>query len=260
MTAKPVRVLVVAGSDPSGGAGIQADIKTAAAFGAYAMTAVTAITIQDTERVSAVHLLGSAVVRDQILACLGDIGVDVIKTGVLGDAETIRVVAQALAQHAQRVPLVVDPVLASTGGTPFADAHAIEALKAELLPLATLATPNIDEYRRLYGNPWAAPQLPALPCSMLMTGERSGSEIVDTLVTREVPQHIRFASTFLESRHTHGTGCTLATAIACGLGEGLGLEPAILRARSYVYEGIQTAPGFGRGRGPLNHLRRDTGR
>src|SRR5882757_9215923 len=150
-SAKPIRLLTIAGSDSGGGAGIQADIKTASALGAYAMTAITAITAQDTLGVGAVHLIPAAVVREQIERCLGDIGADAIKTGMLGSAEIALAVATTLARLAKDIPLVVDPVMVSTSGAALAGHGVIEVLKADLFPRATLITPNLPEAETLCG-------------------------------------------------------------------------------------------------------------
>ncbi len=151
MTEKPARVLVIAGSDSSGGAGIQADIKTATALGAYAMTAITAITVQDTTGVYFAQDLPARLVRDQILSCLRDIGVDAIKTGMMASAEVVETVADTLAAYAADIPIIVDPVIGPTAGESFLDEPGIRALRARLIPLATLSTPNVHEARTLWG-------------------------------------------------------------------------------------------------------------
>ena len=255
MTAKPARVLIVAGSDCSGGAGIQADIKTATALGVYAMTAVTAITVQDTSGVYAVQELSPRLVRDQILACLRDIGADAIKTGMMASAEVVETVSDTLAAHAAGVPLVVDPVLAPTSGEPFLDERGLRALKARLIPLATVSTPNVAEAQALWGSArdvLASAQLQK--SAVLITGAESESNrIVDTLVGAGLEKRT-FESARIDSKHTHGTGCTLSTAIACGLAQGLILEEAVQAAHDFVHHAIRTAPGLGRGHGPLNHM------
>lgn len=260
MTGVPARILIIAGSDSSGGAGIQADIKTATALGAYAMTAVTAITVQDTTGVHGIHPIPPEIVRDQILACLGDIGADAIKAGMLGSAEMVEAVADTLSKHAKAIPLVVDPVMASTSGKEFLDDRAIEALKARLLPLATLVTPNIPEFAKLTDADLAddAPPIRALSQARIRAvlvkgGHDEGEEAIDTLIGSDGVV-AEFRSPRIDTRHTHGSGCTLATAIACGLGEGMSLRDAVARAHSFVHGAIRTAPGFGRGRGPLNHM------
>jgi hydroxymethylpyrimidine/phosphomethylpyrimidine kinase len=260
VTGRATRLLIIAGSDSSGGAGIQADIKTATAYGTFAMTAVTAITVQDTRGVHAIHPIPPEIVRDQILACLDDIGVDAIKTGMLGSAEMVETVADTLATHAKGVPLVVDPVMASSSGTIFLDDRAIGALRTRLLPLARLVTPNIPEFAKLTdadltldAPPFRALEQARIKAVLVKGGHDEGEEVVDTLIGSDGAV-AEFRSPRIETTNTHGTGCTLATAIACGLGEGLVLKDAIARAHAFVHEAIKTAPGLGRGHGPLNHM------
>jgi hydroxymethylpyrimidine/phosphomethylpyrimidine kinase len=254
--------LIIAGSDSSGGAGLQADIKTACAFGVYAMTAVTAITVQDTTGVHAIHPVSAATVREQIACCLSDLGADAIKIGMLGSAETVEAVADVLERAARSIPLVLDPVLASTGGTPLLAEDAVAVLKERLFPRATLLTPNIPETAALACTPvhdadtmrTAGGELRALGASAALVkgGHAEGTMIEDVLVWNEGARV--FSSPRIESGHTHGTGCTLATAIACGLAQQLPLIDSIERARAFVQEGIRTAPDFGHGNRPLNHL------
>jgi len=260
VTGKPARILIIAGSDSSGGAGIQADIKTATALGAYAMTAVTAVTVQDTMSVRAIHPVPPEIVRDQILACLNDIGCDAIKTGMLGSAKTVEMVADALANHTKGIPLVVDPVMASTSGTQFLDAKAIDALKRWLVPIATVVTPNIPEFVRLTdadltddSPPFRTLERARINAALVKGGHDEGDEVVDALIGSDGTV-AEFRSPRIETRHTHGTGCTLSTAIACGLSEGMSLKDAVARAHAFVHEAIRSAPGFGRGHGPLNHM------
>jgi hydroxymethylpyrimidine/phosphomethylpyrimidine kinase len=257
----PARLLIIAGSDSSGGAGIQADIKTAAAFGAYAMTAVTAVTVQDTKAVRAIHPVPPAIVRGQIEAALADIGVDAIVTGMLFSAPIVRAVAETLAQRARGIALVVDPVMVSTSGTTLLDDDAVETLKQRLLPLATLVTPNLPETKQLTGVAGtsrdavrkAANTLRNMGAkAALIKGGHASKATVDDLLVWEHGEDV-FAFPRLKTRHTHGTGCTLATAIACGLAQGLPLPVAVGRAREYVQAAIAGAPGLGKGHGPLNH-------
>ncbi len=253
------RVLVIAGSDSGGGAGIQADIKTAMALGAYATTAVTALTAQDTTGVHAVHPVPLAFLRQQIEVVLADIGADAVKTGMLGDAATIALVADLLAPAG--LPLVLDPVMVAKGGARLLAADAVAALKRHLLPLAAVLTPNIPEAEALTG--MAITDLPAMhhaaealltlgvPAVLLKGGHMPGDRVIDLLATvngTELFEHPR-----LQTRHTHGTGCTLATAIAAGLAQGMSLSPAVARAIAYVQAAIAAAPGLGAGHGPLNH-------
>jgi hydroxymethylpyrimidine/phosphomethylpyrimidine kinase len=243
--AKPARVLVIAGSDSSGGAGIQADIKTATALGAYAMTAITAVTAQDTTGVHAIHPVPADIVRRQIRTCLDDIGADAIKTGMLGSAETVETVADTLSRHAVGIPLVVDPVMQSSSGTIFLDDEAVAILKSRLIPLATVVTPNDLEVRHLILDV-------AGVAFLIKGGHREDARGVVDVLMRPGGSYREFISPRLKTTSTHGTGCALAMAIACGLGEGLALVDAITAARAFVHEAIRTAPGFGHGHGPLN--------
>ncbi len=253
------RLLVIAGSDSGGGAGIQADIKTAAAFGLYTMTAITAVSAQNTTGLSALKLMPAGLVAAQIRACRDDIGIDAIKIGMLGSASIIRAVAREIA--GLDVPIVLDPVLVSSSGQRLLAENAIATLKTLLLPLASLITPNLPETcallgqhpRGLKGRVAAARQLIALGAeAALIKGGHSHERILrDVLVWPGGSLCVQGAR--LTSRHTHGTGCTYATAIACGLAQGLELPAAVRQARSYLQGAIRTAPGLGHGHGPLNH-------
>jgi hydroxymethylpyrimidine/phosphomethylpyrimidine kinase len=264
LTAKPARLLIIAGSDSSGGAGIQADIKTACAFGIYAMTAVTAVTAQDTGRVRAVALVSPKIVAAQIAACLKDIGADAIKIGMLGSVAIVRAVAAALRKDARDIAIVLDPVMISTSGRRLLTANAVETLKAKLLPLATLITPNLPEARALTGmrgtdrkSVEAAGRklMSAGASAVLIKGGHATTETVDDVLVWKAGVEI-YAFPRIATRHTHGTGCVLSTAIACGLAQGLSLPLAVGRAREFVQHAIETAPGLGRGHGPLNLLMR----
>ena len=253
------RVLAVAGSDSGGGAGIQADIKTATALGAYALTAITALTAQDTTGVRAVHPVPPDFVRLQIEMALADPGADAIKTGMLADAACIDAVADAL--NGCTLPLVVDPVMVAKGGADLLAKNAVARLVARLLPRATLFTPNLVEAAVLTGAP--VDDLPAMHRAaatlrglgaravLLKGGHLPGDEVTDLLITDAGIE--AFSAPRIPGRHTHGTGCTLATAIAAGLAQGMGLRDAVLRARLYVRAAIETSPGIGVGHGPLNH-------
>jgi hydroxymethylpyrimidine/phosphomethylpyrimidine kinase len=251
------RILTIAGSDSGGGAGIQADVKTITCLGGYAMTAITAITVQNTLGVSAIHPIPPEIVAAQIRACIDDIGVDAIKIGMLGGYETIFAVADALTGVG--VPIILDPVMVAKGGASLIDEDAIEALRTRLLPLASIVTPNTPELAELAGaevedaaDALLAAQelLNAGPRAVLAKGGHlAGDTLTDWLVTRS--GHTAFQSPRIASRHTHGTGCTLAAALACGLGQGLALEEAVTRARAFVAQGIARAPGLGGGHGPL---------
>ena len=255
------RVLIIAGSDSGGGAGIQADIKTVTMLDAFAMTAVTALTAQNTEGVFGVLPIPPEFIRRQIEVVLDDIGADAIKTGMLHDAAVIETVAAVLAERAPDAPLVIDPVMVAKGGAPLIEADAIDALKRLLLPRAAVLTPNLPEAEVLTGQPIgdvaamrrAGENLLRLGCRAVLMkgGHLSGNELTDLLVTAAGVREWRAAR--IDSRHTHGTGCTLASAIAAGIAQGLAVEAAVERARDYVRRAIASAPGFGRGHGPLDH-------
>ncbi len=255
------RVLVIAGSDSSGGAGIQADIKTIGAFGAYAATAITALTAQNTLGVRGILPVPPEFLSAQIAAVMDDIGADVVKTGMLGDAVTIETVCDALALHAQGVPVVVDPVMVAKGGARLLAQDAVAALRERLLPMAAVITPNLPEAAALTGIAigdqgsmrQAASALLALgvPAVLLKGGHLPGETVIDLLATADGTE--TFAAPRIDTRHTHGTGCTLASALAAGLAQGLSLRDAVARARAFVRAAIEHAPGFGAGHGPLNH-------
>jgi len=257
----PPRLLVIAGSDPSGGAGIQADLKTAQAFGVYAQTAITAVTVQNTLGVTGNHMVPPDIVRAQIIACLSDIGADAIKTGMLGNAGMVEMVAATLAEFAPGIPLVVDPVMVAKGGASLLDDSAVLALKKKLLPLASLVTPNLPEAEALTGlypgsehrirNAAMVFKLTGVNNVLFKGGHGEGAIVRDVLWSGD--DFLPFESPRIETRHTHGTGCTLATAIACGLAQGRTLPDSVGRAIAYVQNAIRTAPGLGSGHGPLNH-------
>ena len=253
------RLLVVAGSDSSAGAGLQADLKTAQLFGVYAQTVVTAVTVQNTHGVTAAHMIPPAIVHGQIEAALGDIGADAIKIGMLGTGRIADTVAEALKD--KPLPIVLDPVLISSSGAPLLDDYGISVLKAHLIPRALLLTPNLPEVEALTGIlPRSPHTLRNAAQAFIMMGVRNilfkgghgeGGTVRDVLVSGG--KETIFESPRQDSRNTHGTGCTLATAIACGLAMGLALEDAVARAHAYVQEAIRNAPGLGRGVGPLGH-------
>ena len=255
------RVLIIAGSDSGGGAGIQADIKAVTALGGYAATAITALTAQDTETVHAIEEVPAAFVRRQIDVVLDDIGADCIKTGMLHRNEIVEVVADALAARAGSVPLVVDPVMVAKGGATLLNPETIDILKTRLIPRATVLTPNAPEAELLTGLTiagidglqQAGEALLKLGAGAVLMkgGHLSGDTVRDVLVSGNGIEV--FESPRIDTRHTHGTGCTLASAIATGIAQGMALSQAVGRARAYVLEAIRTAPGLGRGSGPLNH-------
>lgn len=255
------RVLIVAGSDSGGGAGIQADIKTVTMLDAYAATAVTALTAQNTEGVFGVLPVPPEFVRQQIEVVLDDIGADAVKTGMLHDAPVIEAVAAVLAERARSIPLVVDPVMAAKGGARLIEPDAVEALKRLLIARAAVVTPNLPEAEILCGRRVAdvaamraaGETLLGLGCgaALVKGGHLAGGTVADVLVTRDRTRI--WESPRIDTRHTHGTGCTLASAIAAGLAQGLDIENSVDRARLYVQRAIADAPGFGRGHGPLDH-------
>ncbi len=255
------RVLIVAGSDSGGGAGIQADIKTVTALGGYAATAVTALTAQDTLGVHGIHPVPPDFVARQMELVLADIGADAVKTGMLGDAPTIEAVADVLAAHADAVPLVVDPVMVAKGGARLLDPTAAEALVRRLLPRAAVVTPNIPEAEVLVGHAIADVEAMTAAARALIGmgpraalvkgGHMAGDAVTDVLVGADGVR--LFQGPRIASRNTHGTGCTLASAIACGIAQGLDLAAAVARARAYVVRAIEAAPGLGTGHGPLGH-------
>jgi hydroxymethylpyrimidine/phosphomethylpyrimidine kinase len=255
------RVLIVAGSDSGGGAGIQADIKTVTMLGAFAATAITALTAQNTEGVFGVLPIDPAFIRQQMEVVLDDIGADAVKTGMLHDEGVIDTVASVLEERAASVPLVLDPVMVAKGGAPLIEMDAIDALKRRLIPRAAVLTPNLPEAEILCGQAIAdvsamreaALQLLALGCRavLLKGGHLDGDTIHDLLASASGIRE--WQSPRIDTRHTHGTGCTLASAIAAGLAQGMAVEAAVERARDYVQRAIASAPGFGRGHGPLDH-------
>jgi len=256
------RVLVIAGSDSGGGAGIQADIKTISALGAYAATAITAVTVQNTQGVTGIHVVPPRIVTGQITAVMEDIGADCIKIGMLGNGEIIHAVADALDACAPGVPLVLDPVMVAKGGAHLLEEAAVDALKTRLLPRSTVLTPNIPEAEALTGS--AIRDLDDMarlgetlrgmgPRTVYMKGgHMEGPDVMDVLVGED--EETVFQSPRIDTPHTHGTGCTLASAIAAGIAQGMDLIDAAARAHDYVRAAIEAAPGLGRGHGPLNHL------
>jgi len=255
------RVLIIAGSDSSGGAGIQADIKTVTMLGGYAMTAITAITAQNTLGVQAVSSLSAALVDQQITACLDDIGADSIKTGMIGSVDMVMGVANRLARQASDLPLIVDPVMVASSGDRLVDEAALHAIRDALIPQAALVTPNLPEASLLTGLTIKTPEDQTEAGQILLEmgaggalikgGHLEGDLLTDVLVT---PQGVSlYPSNRLKTTSTHGTGCTLASAIATGLAHGQTLEEATRSAHAYLYQAIASAPGFGQGHGPVRH-------
>jgi hydroxymethylpyrimidine/phosphomethylpyrimidine kinase len=253
------RVLIIAGSDSGGGAGVQADIKTVTMLGGYAATAITAVTVQNTLGVRGVHPIPLAVIEAQARAVLDDIGADAIKTGMLGAAATVALAARLIAGAG--VPAVVDPVMVAKGGGALLAPAAVAAVRERLVPVATLLTPNAPEAEALTGLMIAttddlrragAALLAAGAQAVLMKGGHvPGPSVVDILMTSA--GETAFEAERIDTRHTHGTGCTLASACATGLAQGLPLTDAVARAWAYVQEAIAHAPGLGAGHGPLDH-------
>lgn len=258
------RILSIAGSDSGGGAGIQADIKAITALGGYAMTAITALTAQNTQGVHGIFPVPSAFIRDQIRCVVDDIGVDAIKTGMLGGVAQTQAVAAEIArvcqQKATRV-VVVDPVMVAKGGAALLTEDAAACLLTTLLPLASLITPNLPEAEKLTGlsiHTVADMRAVALwlhqrtgAAVLLKGGHLEGDYLVDVLL--DGSKVSEFASRRIPTRHTHGTGCTLASALATTLAQGHALEDAVRQSCRYVYDAILHAPELGKGAGPLWH-------
>ena len=257
------RVLTIAGSDSGGGAGIQADLKTFAALGCYGMTAITALTAQNTVGVQGIHAVPPAFLRSQLQSVVEDIGVDAVKIGMLHEPGVVEVVAWAI-QHYQLQRVVLDPVMVATSGDRLIADATVRVLVDQLFPLATVITPNLDEASLLLGRPIAAvSDLSGAAQALLSQGARAvllkgghlpGDQVVDVLAR---PGHVDMvlSSARMASRNTHGTGCTLSSAIAAHLALGEPLEPAVRAARQYILGAIQAGAGVqvGHGHGPLNH-------
>ena len=255
------QVLVIAGSDSGGGAGIQADIKAITALGGYAMTAVTALTAQNTLGVHGVHPVPAAFLREQIRVVMEDLPPQALKTGMLHDGATIECVAELAEDAGRGLPLVVDPVMIAQSGARLLEEEAMDAMVGRLLPLTTLLTPNLPEAEALLGRTLhgaddmadAALELRSMgPDAVLLKGGHlPGDHLVDVLAHADGVEQFHHAR--IDTRHTHGTGCTLASAIATGVAQGRSMGDAVKRARDYLLEAIRSAPGFGGGGGPVNH-------
>jgi len=266
------RILIIAGSDSGGGAGIQADIKTVTMLGGHAMTAVTAITAQNTLGVQAVHRIPTDMVLAQIKSVVSDIGVDAVKIGMIGSADTANAVADYLTSlfsreggspdwtpafageqgraehhHSARIPILFDPVMIATSGSVLADAATIAAF-TRLMRIATLVTPNLPELAALGGETAIRALGPAV---LVKGGHAEGPSVTDRLITKA--GETRWTNPRIETRHAHGTGCTLASGIATGLAQGLPLDAAIERAIAFVRAALANAPGLGAGHGPMGH-------
>ena len=259
MKIRPPRILVVAGSDSGGGAGIQADIKSITVLGGYAMTAVTAITAQNTLGVQRIFPIPLVEIEAQIDSVLSDIGADVIKTGMLADPNLMELIAEKIEER----PLILDPVMVATSGDILISDAAVESLRTTLLPKAYLITPNIPEAEVLTGMSihstedqlHAGKKLIDMGASnvLLKGGHHNDVEVKDVLVTPEISRVYR--SIRIETKNTHGTGCTLASSLATFIGLGHPLEQCVTEAIGYVQKAIRNAPGYGSGHGPLWHRR-----
>ena len=239
------RILIIAGSDSGGGAGIQADLKAVTLLGGHGMTAITAITAQNTLGVQGVHPVPTAMVLAQMESCISDIGVDAVKIGMIGSAETAMAVAERLARL-DGVPIVFDPVMVATSGSVLADAATIAAFE-RLMAIATLVTPNLPELAALGGEAAVLRHGPAL---LAKGGHAEGALLTDRLLVGSA-EVATWTEPRIDTRHTHGTGCTLASAVATGLGQGMALTAAVERARAYVRAALTLAPGLGGGHGPM---------
>jgi hydroxymethylpyrimidine/phosphomethylpyrimidine kinase len=254
----PFIALTIAGSDPSGGAGIQADLKTFHQFGVYGEAVITLLTVQNSVRVSRVEVMPLALVLEQIDAVLEDIPPAAAKTGALGSAEMVVAVARKAAEFG--FPLVVDPVMISKHGLPLLPASAVRLVREELLPRAALVTPNVPEAEALTGAAIrtlddmhrAARRIHQMGArAVLIKGGHLASGATDVLF--DGTQAREFPAARIETRHTHGTGCTYSAAITAGLARGLALGDAVAGAKRFIHEAIRTNPGLGRGGGPVNH-------
>jgi len=260
-------VLSIAGSDSGGGAGIQADIKTISALGGFAMTAVTALTAQNTRGVTRIHPVPAEFAAAQIDAVLSDIGADAVKIGMLYSVELIAVVVRELTRH-KAANIVVDPVMVAQSGDRLLQDEAVEALTAELFPLATVVTPNLPEAEVLLGRSICGPQEMEAAArslagfgsrSVLIKGGHGASERSDDLLFLAEEGRMRwFEGRRIETQNTHGTGCTLSSAIAARLAAGEGIEAAVSKAKAYLTEAIRAGAEYriGRGHGPVHHFYR----
>lgn len=257
------RVLSIAGSDSGGGAGIQADLKTFAALGCFGMTAITALTAQNTQGVRAIHSVPPDMLRDQIAAVVEDIGVHAVKIGMLHSPEIVLTVAQALDKHNLKT-VVLDPVMVATSGAVLIDSPAVALLVRELFGRATVVTPNLDEASLLVGYPlvtegdmeFAAQRLQSMgaPVVLVKGGHMLGDVVSDLLLLADGTRHWMRAPR-IATANTHGTGCTLSSAIAAGLARGLPLLEAVQAARIFVRSALENGATVrtGVGSGPLNH-------
>lgn len=259
------RVLTVAGSDSGGGAGIQADIKTISACGCYAMTAITAITVQNTTGVTGVHPVPVTTIREQIVAVLDDIGADAIKIGMLHSSEIIMIIKDVLHKYDIQ-NIVLDPVMVATSGDKLLQDEAIETLKHELIPVTRIITPNIPEAEILLGKKIRSQDdltrmarelsLNKTVSVLLKMGHFPGNELTDILYNAEEDQIMELKSIRVQTKNTHGTGCTLSSAVASFLALGLPLNDAVINAINYVHKAIVNGAHYttGKGHGPVHHF------
>jgi hydroxymethylpyrimidine/phosphomethylpyrimidine kinase len=239
------RILIIAGSDSGGGAGVQADIKTVSALGGHAMTAITAITAQNTLGVQAVHTVPTDMVIAQMRSVFSDIGADAVKIGMIGSSDIVHAVADVL-ETVHPIPIVFDPVMVATSGSALADEWTIAAF-ARLMRIAAMTTPNLPELAALGGEAAVLTH----GCALLVKGGHGAEEVLtDRLIMPDGEVH-SWSDTRIVTPHTHGTGCTLASAIATGMGQGMDLPSAVARARAYVRAALKQAPGLGGGHGPM---------
>jgi hydroxymethylpyrimidine/phosphomethylpyrimidine kinase len=239
------RILIIAGSDSGGGAGVQADIKTVSALGGHAMTAITAITAQNTLGVQAVHTVPTDMVIAQMRSVFSDIGADAVKIGMIGSSDIVHAVADVL-ETVHPIPIVFDPVMVATSGSALADEWTIAAF-ARLMRIAAMTTPNLPELAALGGEAAVLTH----GCALLVKGGHGAEEVLtDRLIMPDGEVH-SWSDTRIVTPHTHGTGCTLASAIATGMGQGMDLPSAVARARAYVRAALKQAHGLGGGHGPM---------
>ena len=258
---KPGRVLIVAGSDSGGGAGIQADIKSVTALGGFAMTAITALTAQNTTGVYGVVPVDVDFIAQQMRLVLDDLGADCLKTGMLHSSAVIETVVDVLDDVAPELTVVADPVMFAKGGHPLLEPEAMDALRGRIVPRAAILTPNIPEAEALADMTvssledmqHAGEAIMALGAKAVLVkgGHLDGDRLTDVLVTSDGVE--LFHDERIHTKNTHGTGCTLASALATGLANGLALREAVKRARAYVRAAILAAPGYGAGHGPMDH-------
>lgn len=254
-------VLTIAGSDCSGGAGIQADLKTIGAFGLYGMSVLTAITVQNTCGVFRVEPVKASVVEEQLRAVFEDIPPDAVKVGMVVNCGNIQAVAAAFREY--RPPVILDPVMISTSGTALLDERAMEALTGELFPLAELVTPNLPEAQALWGRSICSDRERELAaqelaqkygCSVLIKGGHGSGNADDLLYNSKSGVWSWFRNEKISNHNTHGTGCTLSSAAACGLAQGLSLEESVRASKEYITGAIKSGMRLGHGNGPLNHF------